>query len=214
MTEREWLTSDNPAAMLAYLAYLGGLVTDQQLRAWVEACRAEFNSTIRLTEWGNTNPIYVVSHWSNSVAPRDVPFLTRAALLREVVGNPFRPVGKLVEDRREYHGEGDFTVHWRRQIDGVTERARDIATQIDEDAAWDKLPMLHDLLVEAGCDNDDLLQHLLGQERCPWCFDQGDTVYGLHTVVFHRPHCDDTGRIPLRHPHVRGCWALAAIRGE
>jgi hypothetical protein len=64
----------------------------------------------------------------------------QAALLREVVGNPFRPVGPA--PARE---------------DGT---ARDLARGIAEDGALDRLPILGDALEEAGCTSHDLLEHL------------------------------------------------------
>jgi hypothetical protein len=60
-------------------------------------------------------------------------------LLRCVVGNPFRPVA--------------FDPRWRTA--DVTALARGIY----EERAFDRLPLLADALMDAGCDSDDALTH-------------------------------------------------------
>jgi hypothetical protein len=60
-------------------------------------------------------------------------------LLREIFGNPYRPV---TADSR-----------W------LTETAVVLATGIYADSAFDRMPILADALEEAGCDNYDVLSH-------------------------------------------------------
>jgi hypothetical protein len=67
----------------------------------------------------------------------------QARLVREIMGNPFRPCS--------------FDPAWRYAQDGVVVR---IATAIYEDRAWADLPILADALEDAGCDQPALLQHL------------------------------------------------------
>jgi hypothetical protein len=62
------------------------------------------------------------------------------ALLRDIFGNPFRPVA--------------FDPNWR------TTTALALARGIYEERAFDRLPILADALQDAGCDNDDILTHL------------------------------------------------------
>ena len=62
-----------------------------------------------------------------------------AALLREVFGNPFRPVA--VEPA------------W------LTSTVVALAEGIYQDRAFDRLPILADALQDAGCDNEDVLNH-------------------------------------------------------
>jgi hypothetical protein len=62
--------------------------------------------------------------------------------LREQLGNPFRP----------YH----FDPAWR------TETVLALATGIDADRAFDRMPILADALEEAGCDERGMLDHLRG----------------------------------------------------
>jgi hypothetical protein len=65
-----------------------------------------------------------------------------ADVLREVVGNPFRPVS--------------FPPNWR------SETAVALATGIYAERAFDRLPILADALEDAGCDNADVLSHCRG----------------------------------------------------
>lgn len=62
--------------------------------------------------------------------------------IRCICGNPFRPVSV------------DLT--W------LTDIGRTLATGIYADRAFDRLPILADALQDAGCDSDDLLNHLRG----------------------------------------------------
>ena len=64
----------------------------------------------------------------------------QAAILREIVGNPFRPVA--------------LDPSW------LTSTVVALATGIDEERALDRMPILADALQDAGCDSDDLLTHL------------------------------------------------------
>lgn len=80
----------------------------------------------------------------------------QARWLRDIVGNPFRPVA--VEPS------------WLAWASGTTHR---IAEAIYQERAFDRLPVLADALEDAGCDNADLLEHLRGP---------GDHVRGCFAV--------------------------------
>jgi hypothetical protein len=67
------------------------------------------------------------------------------ALLREIIGNPFRPVRCSVE--------------WLEANSGA---ARRLAEVIYSQRAFDSLPILADALEEAGCDNAEILSHCRG----------------------------------------------------
>jgi hypothetical protein len=69
----------------------------------------------------------------------------QAGLLREIIGNPFRPV--VVDPS------------WLLWNGGTV---RLIAKAIDEEGAYDRLPILADALEEAGCPTVALLQHCRG----------------------------------------------------
>jgi hypothetical protein len=66
----------------------------------------------------------------------------QADLFRDIIGNPFRPV--------------DFSTSWR------TGTAVSLARQMDESRDFSAMPILGDALQDAGCDNDDLLNHCRG----------------------------------------------------
>lgn len=69
------------------------------------------------------------------------PFLS--ALLRDIFGNPFRPSPPLPS----------AALAWS---DGTVRR---IAEGIYEERAFDRLPILADALLDAGCDNEELIAH-------------------------------------------------------
>lgn len=77
-------------------------------------------------------------------APRDCPAL--ADLLRCVSGRPFRP---------------PLTINpaWLDWNEGTV---RKLATLLDEDRTFEWLPILADALEEAGCADDEVLQHCRG----------------------------------------------------
>src|SRR4029077_11962629 len=63
----------------------------------------------------------------------------QANALRDIFGNPFRPVA--------------FAPAWR------TAMSTSLAEGIYTDRAFDRLPILADALEDAGCDNRDILNH-------------------------------------------------------
>jgi hypothetical protein len=75
-------------------------------------------------------------HWFESDAPSPV----LAPLLRDIFGNPFRPVA--------------FDPAWRSST------ALAIATGIYDERAFDRLPILADAIQDTGCENEELLNHL------------------------------------------------------
>lgn len=85
-----------------------------------------------------------VKYWARAGrgAPRPLARRERAAqcaLLRDLFGNPFRPVA--------------FDPRWR------TDDVVGLARAIYEDRAFDRLPLLADALMDAGCEDEDVLVH-------------------------------------------------------
>jgi hypothetical protein len=80
----------------------------------------------------------------------------QADLLREVVGNPFRPV--------------TINPAWLTWNDGTVRR---IAQTIYDERGFDRMPILADALTDAGCDNEDILNH---------CRSEGPHVKGCWAV--------------------------------
>jgi hypothetical protein len=68
--------------------------------------------------------------------------MAAAELLRDIVGNPFRPV--------------TFSPSWR------TDTAVSLARQMYESREFSAMPILADALQDAGCDSDDVLNHCRG----------------------------------------------------
>jgi len=68
--------------------------------------------------------------------------LSNILLLRDIFGNPFRPVA--------------FDPAWR------TDTAVALAAQMYESRDFSVMPILADALQDAGCDNDDILAHCRG----------------------------------------------------
>jgi hypothetical protein len=66
--------------------------------------------------------------------------------LRDVIGNPFRSQQPILP----------AVLAWN---DSCVLR---IAQGIYDDRDFDRLPILHDALLDAGCDNDDILAHCRG----------------------------------------------------
>jgi hypothetical protein len=68
--------------------------------------------------------------------------VAQSALLRDIFGNPFRPVA--------------FSSEWR------TDTALSLARQMYDGRDFGAMPILADALQEAGCDNEDILNHCRG----------------------------------------------------
>ncbi len=78
-----------------------------------------------------------------------------ADLLREVVGNPFRPPP----------GPPPAVLRWN---DGLVPR---LARAIHAERRWGDLPLLADALLDAGCEDEALMEHCRrGGEHVPGCF--------------------------------------------
>lgn len=80
-------------------------------------------------------------------------FFTQSFLLRDIFGNPFRPVA--------------IDPSW------LTSDVLALANGIYEERAFDRMPILADALQDAGCNNDDILNH---------CRQPGEHVRGCWVV--------------------------------
>ena len=165
MTEEEWLTCDAPIAALDW--FRTGL-SERKLRlfacacwevrapqisadpAILEACeRASQCADSLLPEallpeglLGDRNAWYAAMSTLRVMVRPELQFPPGLPmqLLRDVFGNPFRPV--------------TFNPAWR-----TTDVAL-LATGIYDERAFDRMPILADALQDAECDNNDLLKHL------------------------------------------------------
>jgi hypothetical protein len=105
---------------------------------------AAYNAAIPLGWWGGASafvaPYEIVLDASTDI---QADRTAQCRLLRDIFGNPFRPVA--------------FDPRWR------TEDVLGLARGIYEDRAFDRLPLLADALMDAGCDSDDILSHCRGE---------------------------------------------------
>jgi hypothetical protein len=180
MTEAEWRACDDPVPMLDYLqaddsGYTGKPPTDRKLRLFACACRRQVASL----SWEGISagwkhmedfPEEVVTATNDSrvvIPPQQhvwlfignipvkgspAPSLT-AALLRDILGNPFRPV--------------EFDAGW------PTSTVVSLAHAIYQERAFERMPILADALEDAGCTNADFLNH---------CRQPGEHVRGCWVV--------------------------------
>jgi hypothetical protein len=193
MDEATWLSSSDPAAMLAVFdpqiawgfatappsGWQRSVASDRKLRLFVEACRASagHDGSIDL----DTALLEAVQIWSRPRLPPQNPDASqRADFLRCIFGNPWRPPFMWVneappqsalKERRTWLLRSWLTWH-----DALIPT---MAQQIYEERRFDDLPVLADALEEAGCNEGTILEHA----RSPG-------------------------------PHVRGCWVIDCLLGE
>jgi hypothetical protein len=166
----------------------------------------------------------------------------QAALLRDVFGNPWRPVelqrvnGHLCElvgrdetPEKPPRGVVRSTLvreRWRH-VSWLTPAALGVARRAYDLRDWAALPVLADALEEAGCEDADILHHLRDEVICPGC-SWGSVTEWYGGGGGWCAYCDRSGpdlswvpaaRLLPRHahlhgPHVRGCWCLDVILGR
>ena len=168
---------------------------------------------------------------------------SQAALLREVFGNPWRPrtaqrywSWKCEKCGQWGHWDNEpkdiaWTPFCKPSCGGkiiITEPARwltstvlDLARTIYDERRFEDMPILWDALADAGCTDEAIRRHCMGEEPC-WTLgpDHDDICRGGRiqspNAQFTRQHedCNGTGWRPLRGPHVRGCFLLDLILGK
>jgi hypothetical protein len=102
---------------------------------------------------GNEDQQYDFADWPQHHAE----FAVQADFVREIFGNPFRPVR--------------VDPLWLTRNDAIVPR---IARGIDAERAFDRMPILHDALLDAGCNDEALLSHCRhpeGHVRGCWALD-------------------------------------------
>lgn len=273
MTESEWLTSDDPAAMLRFLGSdkwiaepphldrqtgrVALLVTDRKLRLFACACarlmgyvhteaalcnaeiwaetgeeqyEPEAASRLEGFHWCYFGAMEAASRWAS--ARSIVPTATRATLLR-CIFSPFRsvtypcPVCKGSGSKR-VGSNLSGPIYWqcrscrgRRSIPGInpkhlTTTVLTVARGIYERRAWGETGVLADALTEAGCDDEDILRHLTGWQRCPACLGAGkrhpmnDQKYALWNCSAFNDGCDNSGWV---RPRCSACGGRGEFSG-
>jgi hypothetical protein len=162
---------------------------------------------------GPTTPEFDMVRWASfSPLGFDVEFIlpyadaagllkaTQAALLREVFGNPYRRVGKVILGPDAPVGE-DVILTGNNAVptSWLTSTVVSLAHAIYEEQDFDRMPILGDALEEAGCTDEAVLRHCRGEEE--WT--EGELGYVKR----------DGANLwrPLRGPHVRGCLVVDVI---
>lgn len=202
MTESEWLACEDPQAMLAWLLdehqhqvepTAGCMPSDRKLRLFDDALIESLDMNTPAMLAGQLSP-------RSETAAR-----IAADLLRDIAGNPFRPMPSLWSQRSYYpdpDGNGPPVVERYPSSPWLTPTVLSLAQaayqERQQGGTLDPLALaeLSDALEEAGCQEEALLRHLRGEEVIP------------------SPHMPKWGFWqPLRGPHVRGCYAVDTILG-
>jgi hypothetical protein len=104
---------------------------------------AAFNVTVSSDCWGGA-PLFAAPDEIilQAVHNRRAEEFAQTELLRDIVGNPFRPA--------------TFSPSWR------TDTAGALARQMYESRDFSAMPILADALQDAGCDSEDILTHCRG----------------------------------------------------
>jgi hypothetical protein len=174
MTEGQWLVSRQPSLMLEFILPDVGR---HKLTQFGAACGRRFARDRSASTWSSVSGeagegLWDLSAWldSSPASPATLAMTRGRALdivrilepawggdlLRELFGNPFRPLG--------------VDPVWFRAAGGAVPR---LAQAIDAEEAFDRLPILADALEEAGCDDADVLAH---------CRTPGEHVRGCWVV--------------------------------
>lgn len=125
-----------------------------------------------------------------------MPF--RAAFLRDIVGNPWRPLSSWIPE-----GKSIPSRHY-----GTVLR---IAQVVYDGRRFDEMPILADALEDAGCDNADVLMHCRGFSRCPKCNGTGWAKGACNVCC--GPGWPKGWQPYPKLTHVRGCWVLDLLLG-
>ncbi len=174
MTEADWRDCDDPARMLA----------------WLHHPPAEYDPAWERQPFPSERQVRLFLEECCYTSRED----EKAALLREIIGNPFRPVCVTYGAGYVYHG---VTGGSSFPKECLTPTVLSIANRIYEERDFAGMPILADALEDAGCDNEEFLRHCRGEELIP------------------SPHMPKIGLWgKLRGTHVRGCWVLDMILGK
>lgn len=176
MTETEWLACEDPGRMLEFLQ---GRASDRKMRLFACGfCRANWRhlrdrhvkGLVSVSEsmaegdqseaelkalWfleyakrhacgGRQPDCAAIYSWVLSEVCRGLPSSTivlaeSCSFVRDIFGNPFRPVS--------------IDLAW------LTSTVVALARGINDERAFDRMPILADALEDAGCDNGDVLAH-------------------------------------------------------
>jgi hypothetical protein len=155
--EKRWrrglysIVAAHPAVERATINALGRVHREKGARAAVSSAVAEALAYATMCaaqeEYSEENYLFL----------QDAEFARQADFLRDIVGNPYQP--------------STFDPIWLAWQDHCVER---IARGIYEERTFERLPILHDALLDAGCDDERILAHCRtaeGHVRGCWVLD-------------------------------------------
>lgn len=153
------------------------------------------------------------------------------SIFRDVVGNPFKKV-KWWKNRKNMVDLGpgtheswvpyDHVKPWLVWNDRTVTK---LARKIYDEQAFHEMPLLADALLDAGCDDESVLEHCRGN-KCRLCNGRGvierPIICGPDLSEEEMRRIADEAGSPIICPscrnikpnfHVRGCWVLDLILG-
>lgn len=147
--------------------YADGQATEDELgSAWQEASDAWEMGEDKAAHLAQVCTRHVNQIADGIRAAQYMPALsptTQATLLRDIFGNPFQSLPELRRSGGSCGGQGleelDWISPWLTWNDGTV---RKLAQAIYQDRRFGDLPVLADALEEAGCHNQDILEHCRG----------------------------------------------------
>lgn len=253
MTEREWLTGDDPVAMLRLLDGSDGtrlpdvgrknLAGDRKMRLFACACARR---VWRLLADGRSHgAVEVAERYADGLATaselsaaraaardaaRAAARAVQAALLRDVVGNPLRPVASPYERvPSRWGGEYEFRVAW------LTPTVLAVARAAYEErpgrecgkcqGTGKELSPVYGAEAYGGTAARVVRYSPINNTRCSDCHAAGRVADGaldptnllVLADALEDAGCDGgelLGHLRSPGPHVRGCWALDLVLGK
>jgi hypothetical protein len=140
--ERDWMAAWGEADQARQTVWLKRFASGESIArakrvATVAACRA-----VSLSVMDAAGEAATAIAWSAAEPELGAAEAQLANLFRDIFGNPFRPV--------------EFNASWR------TGDVVDLARGVYEERAFERLPLLADALMDAGCGDEQVLGHCRG----------------------------------------------------
>lgn len=144
----------HPTAVQVIERYADGAASAEELEGAFEAVQRQVEEAVAEEDFEKASRLVAIRDCAYRTTGRGAWVVRAIAdkmpkesrdLLRDIFGNPFRPVPTYTT--------------W------LTPTAASLARAIYAERAWDRLPILADALEEAGCDHPDVLTHCRGDER-------------------------------------------------
>lgn len=158
--------------------YADGEATEEELKqarisalhVEVQGHQLEANEAMAVVSESAFDAAHTIARPADAIPPAQ-----KAALLREIAGNPFRPVSwewqwHSIWSSPPKNPKPSF--RWRPswvRYPGIWESALHIAHDIYDERRWDDLPILWDALSEAGCTNETIRTHCLEKTHVRGC---------------------------------------------